>query len=184
MHKSTVYWSVALLASFVCGFAASAQLSAQRSELDPLDAVVAAPKNHRVLFEDDHIRILEVTVQPGETENIHIHRNASVQIYDGAQPRVRTTLAGGGGAEVGRNFEGYGKAIAASTMPAAMKAALSRRETELPAALEMGWPAAAAIGQEAGAPHQATDIDTFPMHFYRFEFKRLDGNDIIRKTKY
>ena len=33
------------------------------------DAVAAAPNNHRVLLENDNMRVLEVTVQPGEREN-------------------------------------------------------------------------------------------------------------------
>ena len=38
------------------------------------DAVAAAPANHRVLLENDHVRVLEVTVAPGETEPVHHHR--------------------------------------------------------------------------------------------------------------
>jgi len=43
-----------------------------------LDAVIAAPKNHKVLLENDKVRVLEVTLLPGETENIHHHRWPSV----------------------------------------------------------------------------------------------------------
>ena len=39
-----------------------------------LEALVAAPANHRLLHEDDEVRVLEVTVQPGERENLHHHR--------------------------------------------------------------------------------------------------------------
>jgi hypothetical protein len=39
-----------------------------------LDAVIAAPKNHRVLMEDETVRVLEVTVEPGEREALHHHR--------------------------------------------------------------------------------------------------------------
>jgi hypothetical protein len=28
------------------------------------------------------------------------------------------------------------------------------------------------------APHQVTDLDSFPVHFYRLEFKRMDGKSI------
>ena len=42
------------------------------------DAVVAAPKNHKVLLENEKVRVLEVTVLPGETETVHSHRWASV----------------------------------------------------------------------------------------------------------
>lgn len=50
---------------------------------DPaLDAVIAAPKNHSVIYEDDDIRVLSVTVQPGEVEVPHHHRWPSVIVYD------------------------------------------------------------------------------------------------------
>jgi hypothetical protein len=38
-----------------------------------LDALVAAPANHRLLFEDDTVPAPEVTVEPGERENLHHH---------------------------------------------------------------------------------------------------------------
>ena len=43
-----------------------------------LDAVTAAPKNHRVLIENEHVRVLDVTVLPGERENLHAHCRPSV----------------------------------------------------------------------------------------------------------
>ena len=43
-----------------------------------LDAVAAAPKNHRVVLENDHVRVLDVTVQPGEREKLHAHCMPSV----------------------------------------------------------------------------------------------------------
>jgi hypothetical protein len=42
------------------------------------DAVVAAPKNHKILLENENVRVLEVKVLPGETEPVHSHRWASV----------------------------------------------------------------------------------------------------------
>ena len=45
-----------------------------------LDAVIAATKNHRVLMEDDAVRVLEVTVDPGERENLHHHRWPSIMV--------------------------------------------------------------------------------------------------------
>lgn len=38
-----------------------------------LDAVVAAPGNHRVLLENEHVRVLEVTVPPHASEPVHAH---------------------------------------------------------------------------------------------------------------
>lgn len=42
------------------------------------DAVVAAPKNHKILLENEKVRVLEVTVAPGEVEPIHHHQWPSV----------------------------------------------------------------------------------------------------------
>lgn len=43
-----------------------------------LDAVIAAPDNHKVLMENEKVRVLEVTLLPGETEEVHHHRWPSV----------------------------------------------------------------------------------------------------------
>ena len=45
---------------------------------DPLDAVVAAPLFHRVLLENETVRVLDTIVQPGETVPLHRHRWPSV----------------------------------------------------------------------------------------------------------
>ena len=50
---------------------------------DSLDAVKAAPQNHRVIFENDKIRILDVTLQPYEYEQMHTHRLPSVMFGNG-----------------------------------------------------------------------------------------------------
>jgi len=46
------------------------------------EAVVAAPKNHRVVYESSEIRVLEVTVLPGEREQPHHHQWPSVMVVD------------------------------------------------------------------------------------------------------
>lgn len=43
-----------------------------------LDAIIAAPKNHNVLLENEKVRVLEVTLAPGEMENLHHHKCPSV----------------------------------------------------------------------------------------------------------
>jgi len=45
---------------------------------DKRDAVAAAPGNHKVILENDRIRVLSVTVAPGENEPLHMHRMPSV----------------------------------------------------------------------------------------------------------
>ncbi len=59
-----------------------------------LDALVAAPANHRVLLEDDAVRVLEVTVAPGERENLHHHRWPSIMVVL-ARPTYRNFDANG-----------------------------------------------------------------------------------------
>jgi hypothetical protein len=50
---------------------------------DPaLDGVLAAPENHAVLYEDDTIRVISVSIAPGETEKPHHHRLPSVFVVD------------------------------------------------------------------------------------------------------
>jgi len=53
------------------------------TQWDPkLDAVIAAPANHKVLFENDRLRVLEVILQPDEEEPTHHHRWPSVFVFD------------------------------------------------------------------------------------------------------
>jgi hypothetical protein len=50
---------------------------------DPaLDGVIASPENHRVLYEDDAIRVISVMVAPGETEKPHHHRLPAIFVID------------------------------------------------------------------------------------------------------
>jgi len=59
------------------------------STWDPqLDAVVAAPKHHRVLFENERVRVLEVILEPNDEEPVHHHRWPSVFVLDRIKPPV------------------------------------------------------------------------------------------------
>lgn len=50
---------------------------------DPaLDALAAAPRHHQVLYEDELIRVVSVSIAPGETEPAHHHRWPSVFVID------------------------------------------------------------------------------------------------------
>jgi hypothetical protein len=40
---------------------------------DNLDAVKAAPENHKVIFENEHVRVLKVEIAPHSKEPIHAH---------------------------------------------------------------------------------------------------------------
>ena len=65
---------------------------------DGFDAVQAAPKSHRVVFENAFVRVLEVSVVAGETVPMHHHRWPSLLVsWDtgGKSPHVRYHAADG-----------------------------------------------------------------------------------------
>ena len=39
-----------------------------------LDAVVASPEHHRLVFENEHVRVLETVIKPGERTALHTHQ--------------------------------------------------------------------------------------------------------------
>jgi hypothetical protein len=41
---------------------------------DALDALQAAPKHHRLIFENDRVRVLDTRIAPGDTVPVHTHR--------------------------------------------------------------------------------------------------------------
>jgi hypothetical protein len=47
------------------------------TELAAYDAIAAAPDNHRVVFENEKVRVLEVTIKPGERSRFMCIRHAS-----------------------------------------------------------------------------------------------------------
>ena len=53
-------------------------IAARQEEGPVLDALVAAPDHHRVLLENEHVRVLDTKVRPGETTPIHVHPWPSV----------------------------------------------------------------------------------------------------------
>jgi len=41
---------------------------------DSLDALAAAPAQHRLVFENAHVRVLDTRIGPGECTPVHTHR--------------------------------------------------------------------------------------------------------------
>lgn len=60
---------------------------------ETMDALIAAPASHRVLLENDRVRVLEVVIEPGTREPEHTHQAASVMIVD--EPARIRYYAGG-----------------------------------------------------------------------------------------
>jgi len=138
----------------------------------------AAPNNHRLLYEDDHILFLEVAVRPGERENLHGHSFPSVFAFDVGPVRVSGPTpipatvpplpedrqpgmghgVGGGDYRLdpyGRNGQGGGT----GGPPEGMK-----------------WPSCTTMGPQW--PHAVGVANDYPLHFYRIEYKRIDGDGI------
>ena len=140
------------LAAFAAGAWAQSQARIVWHWPDSLEALHAAPKNHKLLFEDDHVRLLEVTVRPGETENMHGHPWPSVFAFDAIQPKGTNHILDSDTTPVPRAYE------------------------------DADWytPQCRTMGPQT--PHQITNSDTFPQHFYRLEFKQVDGKSIQSKV--
>jgi predicted metal-dependent enzyme (double-stranded beta helix superfamily) len=49
---------------------------------EEMDALLAAPASHRILLDNDRVRVLEVVIEPGTREPEHTHQAASVMIVD------------------------------------------------------------------------------------------------------
>jgi quercetin dioxygenase-like cupin family protein len=58
-----------------------------------MDALAAAPGSHRVLLDNDRVRVLEVTIAAGTREPEHTHQAESVMIVD--EPAGIRYFAGG-----------------------------------------------------------------------------------------
>ena len=43
-----------------------------------LDALIAAPDHHRLVLENEKVRVLDTLIPPGETTPVHTHSNPSV----------------------------------------------------------------------------------------------------------
>jgi quercetin dioxygenase-like cupin family protein len=61
--------------------------SPQNEKLDSLDPLVAAPGFHKLVFENDRIRILDVRNKPGDFEPLHKHARSVLTILEGGTAR-------------------------------------------------------------------------------------------------
>jgi quercetin dioxygenase-like cupin family protein len=61
---------------------------------DHMDAAAAAPDHHRVIFENEHVRVLDARIDPGEKVPVHTHRWPSVAYTLATNDFVRYDAAG------------------------------------------------------------------------------------------
>ena len=56
-------------------------------EPDPLDALIAAPEYHKLVLENERVRVLEVRNDPGDFEPMHKHSRSVLVILQGGSAR-------------------------------------------------------------------------------------------------
>jgi hypothetical protein len=144
-----------------------------------LDAEVADPDVHRMLYEDENVRLLEVSNPPGLDVNMHGHPFPSVFVRDSGGsggnavvPEARTALeitagAGAGGLfdpvlDPNSPFNGQGWQV--GPPPA-------------------GWKFPSCTTSPPQAPHKPINRGSVPLHFYRVEFPHLDAEEIRSRWK-
>jgi len=127
------------------------------------DSPKAAPNNHYIRYADNHVRFIEVVFRPGETEALHGHPYPSVFATNSASGMGDDGIPG----EKPQN-----------------------QDHSLDAQDPHNWPIGGIAKGPAGqafpvcvtmdpqAPHHVTDNGTYPTHFYRMEFLRIDGDGI------
>lgn len=133
------------------------------------DAASAAPDNHRVLYETDHIRLVEVTIRPGETEPMHGHPYPSAVIYD--MPGVKQALWGP---------SDKNSVSERQLDPRSPRNGQDATLAKSPSGTEF-VPGCTTMGPQA--PHQIHNGRPVPLHFYRIEYKRIDGDGLRTKWR-
>ena len=64
----------------------------ERSE--DLDGPIAAPYQHRVVFENDHVRVLETVIRVGDTAPLHTHLARHLTIVSSGDHFIRRDATG------------------------------------------------------------------------------------------
>lgn len=63
-------------------------------EPDELDGVIAAGQHHKVIFENDRVRVIETAIPVGEITDIHTHRRPTTLHVVSGDHFVRRDAAG------------------------------------------------------------------------------------------
>jgi hypothetical protein len=143
------------------------------------ESYISAPNNHYVRYQDDHIVFLEVCFRPGERENVHGHAYPSVFARDiGGSPKVSgpTPAPTTPPIQVTENLPGLGHAGAGGDWKIDPNGINGQGGGNCAAPAGMKWPSCATMGPQW--PHAASDTNAYPTHFYRIQFKRIDGDGI------
>jgi quercetin dioxygenase-like cupin family protein len=96
---------LAAIAAWFPSTTASTDGGVDRGWRPELDATVAAPDNHKVLLENEEVRVLEVTVPPGTREPLHVHRWPAVILVE-TSPHLIEHLQDGSTRDLGPRQRG------------------------------------------------------------------------------
>jgi hypothetical protein len=107
-----------------------------------MDAVITSQDTDKVLFENFDMRLVEVTVRPGQKQNMGETMYPSVLLFYEHQPKGVETSHDGKTTAVDPKFDG----------------------AKFPQVIRMGKQ----------PPHAFENKDTFPAHYYRVEFKKIN----------
>src|SRR2546430_10328579 len=124
------------------------------------DAEIADPDVHGVLFEDEHIMFIEVANPPGLDVRMHGHPYPSVFARDTGAARAAGAASGAGVPLDDTHLDAD-----------SIFAAKGWGQGGPPAGLE--FPRCTTAPPEG--PHKPINHGSVPVHFYRLEFRRLDG---------
>ena len=121
------------------------------------DSTTADPKNHRVIYEDNNVRTLEVTLWPNDKEVMHGHAYPSFFVSDEPQPKMSNV----GVDQYGKEPPPFGFLKSPPGAPP--------------------YPQCMTLGPQS--PHAATIVDSYPQHFWRMEFKHLDPRSFAERWR-
>jgi hypothetical protein len=121
---------------------------------DSLEALVAAPQTHKRLFENADLRLLEVVIQPGETEPLHGHRWPLVYAFTSPTPAFSMNYPDGRKVDYPRDY------------------------------VNDDWQKPQCLTTGDTTPHSATNTDSFPTHTFVLEFKHMAGRSIMSMKQY
>jgi hypothetical protein len=111
---------------------------------DSLDAAVASPSQYKVLYDDIAVRLLEVTLLPGQKEGKHADHWPAVLIFDTAPGKIRRQSDNGKTLDIDSSKD-----------------------------KDLDGPLPVLVRVPPAAPHADENVGTTPEHYYRVEFKKL-----------
>ena len=118
---------------------------------DSYDEVTAAGEVYHIRYEDQHIRLVEVGAFPGVRTSMHGDPYASVIAIDSPAPKLENAV-------MDPNSKLNGQGSGQAPPPQGLQYPMGK--TEAPR-----------------APRSVNNGDTFPLHYFKIEFKRIDGDD-------